>query len=181
MFFFNILNHANVSWSLSVLKCINKATVKRKKSWTAWDLNTIPRMTFGAFSNKNPAEAAARQFPANQIQGRGVWQKRVLGLGFHLSEVLELWEFTQLTGPPVSAPTFSLCNCGVPGDKAHDGCWRWHLIARHACPSRVPRHHPIGLPILGLSRPPCPDQHPPAGGGHLAFVQRRTISWIPEE
>lgn len=92
--FLNILNHANVSWSLSVLKCINKATVKRKKSWTAWDLNTIPRTTFGAFSNKNPAEAAARQFPANQIQGRGVWQKRVLGLGFHLSEVLVLWEFT---------------------------------------------------------------------------------------
>lgn len=24
------LNHANVSWSLSVLKCINKATVKEK-------------------------------------------------------------------------------------------------------------------------------------------------------
>lgn len=29
--FLNILNHVNVSWSLSVLKCINKATVKRKK------------------------------------------------------------------------------------------------------------------------------------------------------
>lgn len=79
---------------------------------------------------------------------------------------LGLWT----AGRPSLDSTFSVSSCGVFGHKVHDGCWRWHFSAHHACPSRVLQYRRLGLPILGFSCSPCPDQHVPAGSGHLITV-----------
>lgn len=84
-------------------------------------------------------------------------------------------------GKPSSVSNPSLSSCGVLRHKVHDGSWRWHVSAHHACPSRVLQYHRLGLPVLGFSYAPCPDQYPPTGGSHLAALQRLTVSWLPEE
>lgn len=81
--------------------------------------------------------------------------------------------------PSVSGP--SLSTSRVLSYKVHDGCWRRLFSARHACPSRVLLYHRLGLPIPDLSCSPCADQHLPAGGDHVAAVQRRSVSGLPEE
>lgn len=57
------------------------------------------------------------------------------------------------------------------------GCQRRRPVsARYARTRRAMPHHRLGLPC-----PPSPDQHPPAGGGHVLALQRLTVSGLPEK
>lgn len=112
----------------------------------------------------------------------GTWQDRSSAAPAVNRSRVELWVLglwrsrpSLLSPAPLCLPSF--LPSFPPGYISRAGCQRRRPVsARHARARWAMPHHRLGLPC-----PPSPDQHPPAGGGHVLALQRLTVSGLPEK
>lgn len=155
-------------------------------------MHTTPRGLCAALSNSNPAPSfppmtfkkaeTSSNEASNKVSLRHtrLSMDRVVNLSKVFLASAILFSYWPTTPAYVSTCRFCWRDALLGNPRNRRGPWFSVTAPRHARPSGV-LHSRLGLPIPGLSSPSRAGQHAPAGGGHLAAVQRLAVSGLPEK